>query len=91
MIEDENRRYAPQFDSIAHIDRKWRNNRIESDHAALNRLLGYRQSFRSLSSEKQTLRGIEAIRTIKNQHIDNMRPGIQFEIELDHQMLGIVA
>lgn len=91
VIQDENRRYDPQFDSITHIDRKWRNNRIESDHAALKRLLGYRQSFRSLSSAKQTLRGIEAIRTIKNHHIDDMKPGVQGEIDLVHEMFGLAA
>ncbi len=27
VIEDENRRYDPQFDSNTHIGKKWRNNR----------------------------------------------------------------
>jgi IS6 family transposase len=40
VIWDENRRYDPPFESITHIDRKWLNNRIESGHAALKRLLG---------------------------------------------------
>ncbi|MEY8831548.1 DDE-type integrase/transposase/recombinase, partial [Phaeobacter italicus] len=40
VIWDKNRRYDPPFESITHIDRKWRNNRIESGHAALKRLLG---------------------------------------------------
>ncbi|WP_193140956.1 IS6 family transposase [Meridianimarinicoccus sp. MJW13] len=91
VIQDENRRYDPQFDSITHIDKKWRNNRIESDHAALKRLLGYRQSFRTLRSAKSTLRAIEAIRTIKNHHIDNMKPGVQGEIAFVHEMFGLAA
>lgn len=91
VIQDENRRYDPHFDSIRHIDKKWRNNRIESDHAALKRLLGYRQSFRSLSSAKATLKGIEAIRTIKNRHVYDMRPGIQGEIALIHEVFGLDA
>ncbi|WP_156121741.1 DDE-type integrase/transposase/recombinase, partial [Halocynthiibacter namhaensis] len=61
--------------------KKWRNNRIESDHAALKRLLGYRQSFRSLRTAKATLQGIETIRTIKNQHIHYPRPSILGEME----------
>jgi transposase-like protein len=48
---------------------KWRNNLIESDHAAMKRLLGYRQSFRSLRTAKATLSGLETIRTIKHGHI----------------------
>ena len=91
VIQDENQRYDPQFDSITHIDKKWRNNRIESDHAALKRLLGYRQSFRSLRSAKSTLRGIEAVRTIRNHHIDNMGPGVQGEIDFVHEIFGLAA
>lgn len=64
VIREINHRFDPHFDSIQHIDRKWRNNLIESDHAAMKRLLGYRQSFRSLRSAKTTLSGIETIRTI---------------------------
>ena len=51
-----NHEYDPHFDSIRHIDKKWLNNRIESDHAAMKRLLGYRQSFRSLRSTKAVKR-----------------------------------
>jgi IS6 family transposase len=75
-----NRRYDPHFNSIRHIDRKWQNNLIESDHAALKRLLGYRQSFRSLRSAKATLNGIETIRTIKRGHINNKQQGVLAEI-----------
>jgi hypothetical protein len=39
VIRDENCRYDPLFDSITHIDCKWRNNLIETDHAALKLLL----------------------------------------------------
>ena len=35
----------------------------------MKRLLGYRQSFRSLRTAKATLSGIETIRTIKRGHI----------------------
>ena len=76
IIREINRRYGPHFDSIRHIDLKWRNNLIESDHAALKRLLGYRQSFRSLRSAKATLSGIETIRTIRRGHIRNKQTGV---------------
>lgn len=81
VIHDINYRYDLHFDGICHIDKKWRNNRIESDLAALKRLLGYRQSFRSLPTAKATLQGIETIRTIKKQPIHNPRPGIQGDID----------
>ena len=91
VIRDINNEYDPHFDSIAHIDKKWRNNLIESDHVALKRILGYRQSFRSLSSAKATLRGIEAIRSIKNRHVYDMKPGVQGEIALVHEVFGLSA
>nr|WP_281347156.1 DDE-type integrase/transposase/recombinase [Tritonibacter litoralis] len=67
-------------DSIRHIARKWRNNLIESDHAAMKRLLGYRQSFQSLRSAKATLSRIETIPTIKRGHVHHKQPGVHGEI-----------
>jgi IS6 family transposase len=80
VIREINYRYDPHFDSIRHINRKWRNNLIESDHAAVKRLLGYRQSFRFLRSAKATLSGIETIRTIKRGHVHHKQPGVHGEI-----------
>lgn len=45
VIREINHHYDTHFDSIRHIARKWRNNLIESNHAAMKRLLGYRKSF----------------------------------------------
>ncbi|MGC1430214.1 MAG: DDE-type integrase/transposase/recombinase, partial [Albidovulum sp.] len=59
VIREINHRYDPHFNYITHVDRKNLNNRVESDHAALKRLLGYRQSFRSLRCAKATLLGME--------------------------------
>nr|WP_281015702.1 DDE-type integrase/transposase/recombinase [Roseobacter litoralis] len=42
VIREINLRYDPPFDSITHVDRKYLNNRVASDHAALKRLFGYR-------------------------------------------------
>lgn len=81
VIREINHQYDPHFDSIRHIDRQWRNNLIESDHTAMKRLLGYRQSFRSLRTAKVTLSGIETIRTIKRGHVNHIQPGVHGEIE----------
>ena len=59
FIREINYRYDPHFDCIRHVDKKWLNNRIESDHAAMKRFLGYRQSFRSLRKVKVVLICIE--------------------------------
>lgn len=81
VIQDLNHRYDPHFDSILHIARKGLNDRIESDHAALKRPIGTRQSFRSLRSAKAALMAVEAIRTIKNGHISDKAPGVCEEID----------
>ena len=86
VIREINHHYDPHFDSIRHIDRKWQNNLIESDHASMKRLLGYRQSFRSLRTAKATLSGIETIRTIKRGHIHSRNPGIRGEIQFISQL-----
>jgi IS6 family transposase len=88
VIREINHHYDPHFDSIRHIDRKWRNNMTESDHAALKWLLGYRQSFRSLRSAKATLSGIETIRTIKRGHIHNKNRGVCGEIQFIDQLFA---
>ena len=88
VIREINHRYDPHFESIRHIDRKWRNNLIESDHAAMKRLLGYRQSFRSLRSAKATLSGIETIRTIKRGHVHHKQAGVRGEIQFITQLFA---
>ena len=91
IIRDINHQYDPHFDYITHIDKKYRNNRVESDHAALKRLLGYRQSFRSLRCAKATLQGMETIRTIKNGHIQNRQSGVRGEVAFVCQLFGLAA
>jgi|TARA_R110002126_G_scaffold86592_1_gene209064 IS6 family transposase len=88
VIREINHHYDPHFNSIRHIDRKWRNNLIESDHAAMKRLLGYRQSFRSLRSAKATLSGIEMIRTIKRGHTYHTQTGVKGEIQFINQLFA---
>ena len=91
MIRDLNRRFDAHFDSTAHIDRKWRNNRIESGHAVPKRLFGTRRSFRSLRSAKVTLMAIETIRTIKNGHVENRRRGVRREIDFVRTLFEAAA
>ncbi|MEM9371288.1 MAG: DDE-type integrase/transposase/recombinase, partial [Pseudomonadota bacterium] len=88
LIREINHRNDPHFDCIRHIDRKWRNNLIESDNAAIKRLLGYRQSFRALWTAKATLSDIEIIRTIKRGHIRQKQPGVHGEIAFIAQLFA---
>lgn len=63
----ENHAYFNQ--PIKHINQKWRNNRVESDHAALKRLVNPAKGFKTMRSAKATLLAIEAFRTIKRGHV----------------------
>jgi len=81
VIRETNHPYDPHYDDTTHIDRKYLNNRVESGHAALKRPLGYYQSFRSLNCAKVTLARMEAIRTIKNGHIQTRQPGVRCETQ----------
>ncbi len=67
-------------EEIVHIDRKWKNNRIESDHAALKKLITPMRGFKSLSAAKDALKGIEIFRSVKNGHVRNKAPGVAGEI-----------
>ena len=91
VFQDLNHRFDPHFDSVTHIDRKWRNNRIENDHAALKRLIGTGQSFRSLHSAKATFMAIKTIRTIKNGHVENRSTGVRGEIDFVLTLLDAAA
>ncbi len=74
-----------------HISRKWENNRIESDHAAFRKLTTPMQGFKSLSSAKATLHGIEAIRTIKHGNVHGKQPGVTGEIRFVEELVGLAA
>lgn len=84
-------RYDPHFEGISDVDRKWRNNRNESDHVALKRLLATGKSFRSLRSAKATLMAIETIRAIKQGHIRTKQPSVLSEINFVPNLVGVTA
>ena len=78
-------------DAITHIDKKWRNNRIESDHAALKRIVSPGKGFQSLRSAKVALQGIEAMRMIKRGHVHNKAPGVPGEVSFVAALFGRAA
>lgn len=90
MIGEMNRFELPG-EGILHVNREWENNRIESDHAALKKLITRMRGFKSLTSANATLRGIEAIRTIKHGHVHGKRPGATGEICFVESLFGLAA
>ena len=83
--------HAYYNEPVKHIDQKWRNNRIESDHAALKRLIKPAKGFQTLRTAKATLLRVEAFRTIKRGDI--FKPAIHAgaELRLINHMFGIAA
>lgn len=90
IIEELNRWSFPG-EEIRHVDRKWLNNRIESDHAALKKLITPMRGFKSLSAAKDTLKGIEAIRSIKKGHVRGKAVGIAGEIRFISELFREAA
>lgn len=90
VIAEANRRTLPG-EEIVHVTRKGANNRIESDHAALKKITTPMRGFRSLSSARATLRGIEAVRAIRRGHVHPQPSGITGEIRFLRGLFGIAA
>ena len=78
-------------EEIIHVDKKWQNNRIESDHAALKRLTNPGKGFQSLRTAKATLKGIEAVRMIKRGHVYDPPASVMGEVRLLNEMFGLAA
>lgn len=68
-------------DAIRHVDRKYLNNRIESDHAALKQRLRPMRGFQTLAGAKAALAGIETFRTIRKGQFENCEIGGANEID----------
>lgn len=90
VINELNRGRGPD-DRIRHITRRRHNNIIESDHSALKRLTNPMRGFRRLNTAKATLKGIEAIRTIKKHQYETIEPGVEGEIKFLAALFPIAA
>jgi IS6 family transposase len=65
------------------------NNRIESDHTDPKKVLRPMREFKHLHSANATLKGIEAVRTIRNGGVYNSPVGVQAEVRFIEQMFGL--
>tara|TARA_R110002094_G_scaffold173267_1_gene154617 strand:+ start:394 stop:666 length:273 start_codon:yes stop_codon:yes gene_type:complete len=84
-------RFEPPGEGILHINRKWESNRIENDHAALKKFITPMRGFKWLSSATVTVRGIEAIHTIKHGHVYGRDPSVIGEIRFVESLFGLAA
>ena len=67
--------------AIRHVDRKYLNNRIESDYASLKRRLRPMRGFQTLVGAKAALDGIETFRTIRKGQFETCEIGVANEID----------
>jgi len=74
-----------------HIDEKGCNNRIESDHAALKRIVNPAKGYKTLRTAKATLQGIESFRTIKRGDIHEPTLIAAGEVRLVNELFGLTA
>lgn len=79
VIGEINGQLGPE-NAIHHIDRKYLNNRIESDHTALKQRLRPMRGFQTLAGAKAALAGIETFRTIRKGQFENCETGVINEI-----------
>lgn len=78
-------------DKFKHIDRNGRNNRIESDHVSLKRIIDPGRGFQSLRTAKATLKGVEVHRMIKRGHPHGSREGVTVEIDITDSLFNIAS
>lgn len=90
MIGEVNR-FELRGEGILRINRKWENNRIESDHAALKKLITPMRSFKLLTTAKATLHGMKAIRTIKPGHVHGKNPSVTGETRFVESLFDLAA
>lgn len=79
VIGEINDRLEPEH-AIRHVDRKYLNNRIESDHAVLKQRLRPMRGFQTMAGAKAALAGIETFRTIRKGQFENCETGVANEI-----------
>lgn len=90
MLERINRTRSPE-DAIIHIDRKRPHDRIGSDEPALKRKTDPGEGFQSIRTAKATLKGVEAVRTIKRGHVQNSPDGVTGELLFRMNFFGLAA
>lgn len=71
------------------VDRKWRNNIIESGHASLQRLTDPGKGVQSHRTAKAILKSVEAIPTIKKGHVYGSQNGIMGEMSFVKGLFGL--
>ena len=80
VIGEINDRLGPEH-TIRHVDRKYLNNRIESDHAAIKQRLRPKRGFQTIAGAKAALAGIKTFRTIPKGQFESCRTGVENEID----------
>lgn len=76
---------------IKHIDHKGSSNLIESDHAALKRIINPGRGFQSLLTGKTTIQTIEAFRTLQHGDLREQPGNAAVEVRLIKSLFNFAA
>ena len=90
MIGEINDRLGPKH-TIRHVDRKYLNNRIESDHAARKQGLRPMRGLQTMAGAKAVLVGIETFRTIRKDQFERRKTGVANEIDFVAKLVSEAA
>lgn len=90
VIGEINGRLGPE-NAIRHIDRKYLNNPIKSDHAALRQRLRPMRGFQTQAGAKAALAGIETFRSIGKGQFENCETGVINEIAFIAKLFPVAA
>ncbi|GBR55375.1 putative transposase [Neokomagataea thailandica NBRC 106555] len=80
-------------DTVEHRQVKSLNNVIEADHGKLKQLIKQARGFKSLKRTYATIKGFEAMRTLKKGHTElfQLQDGIVGEVRLIERQFGVRA
>ena len=76
---------------VAHLQIKYRNNRLEADHGKLKRLIKPTGRFQSMKTAYATLKGFEVMRMFKKGQFNKWMYGTRTEISFINEQFGLYS
>ena len=76
-------------EKVKHLQLKYRNNRLESDHSKLKQVINPTRGFQSMKSAYATIKGIEMMRMFRKGQFNCWMYGNRNEVKFINQLFGI--
>lgn len=78
-------------ENVTHLQVKYRNNRLESDHSKLKQVINPIRGFQSMKTAYATIKGIEIMRMFKKGQFNCWMYGNRNEVKFINQLFGIYS